>query len=32
MVEIDVATYHLVGHQHHFIGIDDLPVAMTLDA
>jgi hypothetical protein len=32
MVEIEAATNHLVGHQHHFVVIDDLPLAMTLDA
>src|SRR5215217_4235990 len=32
MAEIEAATNHLVGHQHHFVVIDDLPVAMTLYA
>jgi hypothetical protein len=32
VVEIEVATNHLVWHQHHFVVIDDLPVAMTLYA
>jgi hypothetical protein len=30
VVEIEAATNHLVRHQHQFIVIDDLPVAMTL--
>jgi hypothetical protein len=30
VVEIEPATNHLVGHQHYFAGIDDLPPAMTL--
>jgi hypothetical protein len=29
VVEIEAATNHLVGHQHHFVVIDELPVAMT---
>ena len=32
VVEIEAATNHLVGHQHHFVVIDDLPAAMTLYA
>jgi hypothetical protein len=32
VVEIEAATNHLIGQQHHFIVIDDLPVATTLDA
>jgi hypothetical protein len=32
VVEIEAATNHLVGHQHQFFVIDDLPAAMTLDA
>ena len=31
MVEIESATNHLVRHRHHFVVIDDLPLAMTLD-
>ena len=30
VVEIEAATNHLVWHQHNFVVIDDLPVAMTL--
>ena len=30
-VEIEAATNHLVWHQHQFVVIDDLPVAMPLD-
>jgi hypothetical protein len=32
VVEIEAATNHLVGHQHQFIVIDDLPPAVTLYA
>ena len=32
VVEIESATNHLVWHPHHFVVIDDLPVAMTLYA
>jgi hypothetical protein len=32
VVEIEAATNHLVCHQHHFVVIDDFPVAMTLYA
>jgi hypothetical protein len=32
VVEIEVATNHAVWHQHDFVVIDDLPVAMTLYA
>ena len=32
VVEIEAATNHIVRHQHHFVVIDDLPVAMTFDA
>jgi hypothetical protein len=32
VIEIEAATNHLVRHQHQFIGIDDLPGAMTLYA
>jgi hypothetical protein len=30
VTEIKAATNHLVRHQHQFVGINDLPVAMTL--
>jgi hypothetical protein len=29
MVEIEAAANHLVWHEHNFVGIDDLPGAMT---
>jgi hypothetical protein len=32
VIEIEAATNHLVGQQHHFVVIGDLPLAMTLDA
>ena len=32
VVEIEAATNHLVWHQHHFVVMDDLPLAMTLYA
>jgi len=32
VVEIEAATNHLVGHQHHFVVMDDLPLAMTVYA
>jgi hypothetical protein len=32
VVEIEAATNHVVWHQHDFVVIDDLPVAMTLYA
>jgi hypothetical protein len=32
MVAIEAATDHVVWHQYHFVVIDNLPLAMTLDA
>jgi hypothetical protein len=29
VVQIEAATNHLVGHQHHVVVTDDLPLAMT---
>jgi hypothetical protein len=32
VAEIEAATNHLIWHQHHFIVIDNLPLAMTLNS
>jgi hypothetical protein len=32
VVEIKAATNHPIWHQHHVVVIDDLPLAMTLNA
>jgi len=32
VVEIEAATNHLIGQQHHFVVNDELPLAMTLDS
>jgi hypothetical protein len=32
MVEIEAATNDLVWHHHHFVVVDNLPAARTLDA
>ena len=32
MREVETAANHLIWHQHQFVRIDDLPLAMTPDA